>query len=192
MFHTEQTCETGLDIGIVLDKSLSLGNKNLRRVLAFLQDLIKKFNPAPEADHFGFITFHSQANMVFTFANKKYHDKGALLKKIASEPIKLQRWTRTDLALAMARDKLFTTAGGDRPDKANVMIVVTDGRPIGPNRRFNFQKFLENIAKDFKVSFVKESTTDDNLGTYSQSSIDIRVSSGHGETKLTVSLGASH
>ena len=50
---------------------------------------------------------------MFNFSNSDYHDKNALLAKIASEPINLEYETRTDLALIMARDELFTQAGGD-------------------------------------------------------------------------------
>ena len=113
-------------------------------------DLIGKFHPAPKADHFGLITFHNKATLAFNFANTKYHDKKALLNRILNEPIKLERQTRTDLALKMARDELFTVAGGDRPDKPNVMIVLTDGRPtrMKPDA---FKKFAEDISKEFKV-----------------------------------------
>ena len=93
---------------------------------------------------------------MFTFSNSKYHNKDALLAKIASEPIKLEFETRTDLALIMARDELFTQAGGDRPDKPNVMIVLTDGKPTKPKgqKNFNFKTFAEGISKDFKVSIL--------------------------------------
>ena len=37
-------------------------------------------------------------------------------------------WTRTDRALEMAAQKLFTVAGGDREDKRNVLVVFTDGK----------------------------------------------------------------
>ena len=128
-------------------------------VLLFLDKLIGKFHPAPDADHFGFITFHNKANLVFTFSNSKYHNRDALLAKIASEPIKLELETRTDLALIMARDELFTQAGGDRPDKPNVMIVLTDGKPTKPKgqKNFNFETFAEGISKDFKVSILQRS-----------------------------------
>jgi len=144
-------------VGIVLDKSKSVKNPNLRKVINFLGELIDKFHPAPDGDHFGFITFHYKANMVFNFANSQYHDKDALLAKIASEPIKLELETRTDLALEMARDKLFSQAGGDRPEKPNVMIVLTDGKPTKPKnqKNFNFQTFAEGIAEEFKVSILQ-------------------------------------
>ena len=121
--------------------------------MKFLGELVEKFHPAPEADHFGFITFHNKANLVFNFADSQYHDKNALLEKIASEPIKLELQTRTDLALKMADDELFTKAGGDRPDKPNVMIVLTDGKPTHPDKKkSDFKTFADEISKDFKVS----------------------------------------
>ena len=141
-------------MAIVLDKSKSVKILNLKKVIAFLGKLISKFHPGPDADHFGFITFHNKANLGFTFSNLKYHDNDTLLAKIASEPIKLELETRTDLALIMARDELFTEAGGDRPDKPNVMIVLTDGKPTKPKgqKKFDFKAFAEEISKDFKVS----------------------------------------
>ena len=156
-FLAAPPCSAGLDIGIVLDKSDSVKEENLEKVIKFLKDLIEKFHPAPDADHFGFITFNNKANLVFNFANSEYHNKEDLLNKMESEPIKLDYGTRTDLALKLANNTLFTTAGGDRADKPNVMLVLTDGRPTCPKKKekgkraFNFKDFADNIAKDFEV-----------------------------------------
>ena len=73
-------------------------------------------------------------------------------QKIAVEPMVLQHQTRTDMALLMARDEMFTEAGGDRPDKPNVMIVLTDGKPTNPDEDSYFKAFSKEISKDFKVS----------------------------------------
>ena len=147
-------CTAGLDIGIVLDKSKSVRLSNLELVIKFLGELVETFHPSPDADHFGFITFNGKANTVFTFADSQYHDKKTLLTKIANEPIVLAFQTRTDIALLKARYELFTKAGGDRPDKPNVMIFLTDGKPTHPTREFDFKAFAENIAKEFKVRIV--------------------------------------
>lgn len=94
---------------------------------------------------------------MFNFAKSEYHDKDALLEKIASEPIKLELQTRTDLALTMANNSLFTKEAGDREDKPNVMIILTDGRPTKPKdqKKFSFTDFAEGIAKEFKVSIIQ-------------------------------------
>jgi len=116
-----------------------------------LGNLVQTFNPAPDGDHFGFITFNKKANLVFSFADSEYHKKDALLAKIASEPIELGFQTRTDLALSKANDELFTKAGGDRPDKPNIMIVLTDGKPHPKRVADKFKEFADNINKEFKV-----------------------------------------
>ena len=153
-FPVVPACKEGLDIGIVLDKSKSVTIRNLKIVIDFLGHLVKEFHTAPDADHFGFITFNKEANLLFDFADSEYYDKDALLAKIDNEPIKLAYKTRTDLALKMARDELFTPSGGDRPDKPNVMLVITDGKPTHPKKDFDFKAFADEIAKDFKVSIL--------------------------------------
>ncbi|XP_078353505.1 matrilin-1-like isoform X1 [Oculina patagonica] len=147
-------CTKGLDIGILLDKSKSIGPDNLELVINFLGELINKFNVSLHGDHFGLITFNSKANLVFNFANSSYYDKDALLKKIAREPIKMTFKTRINLALAMARDELFTEEGGDRPDSPNVMIVFTDGKHRDTNKNFDIKAFLGDIGKYFKEKHI--------------------------------------
>lgn len=147
-------CSAGLDVGIVLDKSKSVKINNLRTVIKFLGKLVEQFNTGPDGDHFGFITFNKEANVVFSFADSQFHDKDELLNKIAKEPIKLDKETRTDLALTVANEELFSTAGGDRPDKPSVMMFFTDGRPTHPSKAFDFKAFAEEIAQDFKVGIL--------------------------------------
>ena len=113
----EKSCEAGLDIGIVLNKSLSVKQKNL----------INKSNPAPAAHHLGLITFHNQPTLAFVFKDSTFYDKTALLNRIGQQPIAMKRWTRIDMALDMANRTLFSSQGGHRPGKRSLMIVFTDG-----------------------------------------------------------------
>ena len=149
------SCSAGLDIGILLDKTKSVSTKDLEKVITFLKDLVNKFNPAPDEDHFGLITFQGNtATLKFDFAASEFYSKNRLLDRIDKEPTKKARnWgTRTDLALIEARDKLFTQAGGDRPHRPNVMLVLTDGKPFGLPAGLNFAEFCKNILIDFQVS----------------------------------------
>jgi len=153
-FFAAPPCIAGLDIGIVLDKSRSINKENLERVIEFLANLVRKFNPAPDGDHFGLITFDKSARLVFDFSHSEYYNLDSLEKKIESEPTEKAKGlgTRTDLALIMARDELFTQAGGDRQNSPNVMLVLTDGKPYRLPKNRNFAVFSKNIVKDFKVS----------------------------------------
>ena len=153
-FFAAPPCIAGLDIGIVLDKSRSINKENLERVIEFLADLVRKFNPAPDGDHFGLITFDKFTRLVFNFSDSEYYNLDSLEKKIESEPTEKAKGygTRTDLALIMARDELFTQAGGDRQNSPNVMLVLTDGKPYGLPENRNFTVFSKDILKVFKVS----------------------------------------
>ena len=138
-----------------MDKTRSVDEGELKKVITFLKDLVNKFKPAPDEDHFGLITFQGNtATLVFDFAASEFYSKNRLVDKINREPTKKARhWgTRTDLALQLARDKLFTKAGGDRPDKPNVMLVLTDGKPFGLPKDLNFAEFAKSISSDFQVS----------------------------------------
>lgn len=154
LFFAAPPCIAGLDIGIVIDKSRSIKEKNLERVIEFLAHVVRKFNPAPEGDHFGLITFDKFARLVFDFSDSEYYNLDSLEKKIESEPTEKAKYegTRTDLALIKARDQLFTEARGDRQNSPNVMLVLTDGKPYGLPKNSNFTVFSDNISKDFKVS----------------------------------------
>ena len=154
LFFAAPPCIAGLDIGIVIDKSRSINEKNLERVIEFLAHVVRKFNPAPEGDHFGLITFDKFARLVFDFSDSEYYNLDSLERKIESEPTEKAKYegTRTDLALIKARDQLFTEARGDRQNSPNVMLVLTDGKPYGLPKNRNFAVFSYNISKDFKVS----------------------------------------
>ena len=126
-FFAAPPCIAGLDIGIVLDKSQSINKKNLERDIKFLAHLVRKFNPAPDGDHFGLITFDKVARLVFNFSDSEYYNLDSLEKKIESEPTEKAKGygTRTDLALIMARDELFTS-GGRRQTKQPQRNVSPD------------------------------------------------------------------
>jgi len=147
--NAEKSCEAGLDIGIVLDKSLSVKQQNLQNVILNLQDLINKSNPAPAADHFGLITFHNQPTLAFDFKDSTFYNKTALLNRIGQEPIAMKRWTRIDMALDMANRTLFSSQGGHRPGKRSLMVVFTDGVQA-PKGGEKLQAFVDKLIKDLE------------------------------------------
>ena len=153
LFSTAPPCIEGLDIAILLDKSGSIGKKSFRSALDFLKKLVEKFHPSTDGDHFGLITFQTSVRTVFKFADSRYQSKHALKHKIDQQMGPTSGYTRTDLALETARDELFTVAGGDRPDKANVVLVLTDGRPkSGDPETIDFTAVISNIQRALKVS----------------------------------------
>ncbi|XP_078348187.1 uncharacterized protein LOC144633234 isoform X3 [Oculina patagonica] len=120
-------CTKALDVGIILDGSGSVRKANFIKAKDFVQSLISHFSVSTKATHFGVITYSTDSRLEFDFANAKYHDIVELKKRVMEISFP-GRWTRTDKALEMAANKLFTDAGGDRNDKPNILIVLTDGK----------------------------------------------------------------
>lgn len=127
MLCFSSACTKALDVGVILDGSGSVRKANFIKAKDFVQSLISHFTVSAKATRFGVITYSTDSRLEFDFANAKYHDIVELKKRVMeiSYP---GRWTRTDKALEMAANKLFTAAGGDRNDKPNVLIVLTDGK----------------------------------------------------------------
>ena len=108
-----------------------------------------KFEPGPDKDHFGLVTFNSKAFTEFTFLDEALYSKEKLKKRISEIPLTMELQTRTDLAMKQARDTLFSPSGGDRPEKPNIMIFLTDGKPT--NQPQDFAMFASEFYKDSKV-----------------------------------------
>ena len=109
------------------------------------------FSVSTKATHFGVITYSTNSNLEFDLANAKYHDVVELKKRVMEIRYPGQ-WTRTDKALEMAAQKLFTSAGGDRNDKANILIVFTDGKTNRGSRPY------PEVLQPLQVSTINLST----------------------------------
>ena len=114
-------------MGFVIDASDSIKPENYKFCLDFVAKLAKLFKVSAEGTHFGAVIYSSTAELEFNFADTKYYKVKHLQKTIRKFPY-LAEGTRTDLGLERANTDLFSKEGGDRPDKGNVLIVITDGR----------------------------------------------------------------
>ena len=97
----------------------------------FLKPFYAKFEISAQKTQFGLITFDKYSRLRFTLAEN--------ISTI--EPVR-RFITRIDLALLQAKNELFTLSAGDREDKQNVLLVITDGRPFPPETFLLFNKSL--------------------------------------------------
>ena len=141
MSFTAPPCEAALDLGIIADVSQSVGKQNLPKLKAALESLVEKFEPSLEGTNVGLITFAKSAELHFAFKDKGYQSTEAIKAKI-EDIDKLYLQTRTDKALIMAHEELFSEAGGDRPEKPNVLLVFTDGKPT---KKAGYKEFDETV-----------------------------------------------
>ena len=150
MSFTAPPCKAALDLGIIADVSQSVGNENLPKLKAALESLVEKFEPSLEGTNVGLITFAKSAELHFAFKDKGYQSTEAIKAKI-EDIDRLYLQTRTDKALIMAHEELFSEAGGDRPEKPNVLLVFTDGRPT---KKAGYKEFDETVPPLTNVSAV--------------------------------------
>ena len=102
--------------------------------------VVNEFNISTNGTHAGIIAFAQNASLLFNFAAPLYHYPLA----IENEVDKLQHAypnTRIDKALILANYGLFTAAGGDRPDKPNMLFVLTDGKPYPTTKKSGYKPF---------------------------------------------------
>lgn len=116
-----------MDVGIIIDGSGSVRTENFKKAKEFIAEFTTHFQVSPDGTHVGVITYSTNAKLEFSMANSNYHHMLALTNRIKAISYP-NGWTRTDKALEMASSQLFTAAGGDRPNKPNILIVFTDGK----------------------------------------------------------------
>lgn len=123
---------------------------NLKKVMAFLVELVDHFNPSPGGAHFGLVTFNRKA-----FTDRNLHSADALKERIRKVPLDLSLQTPTDLAMKVARDNLFSPRGGDRPDNPDIMIMLTDGKPTRQPQ--DFRVFAAWFYQDLSYNVLNKS-----------------------------------
>ena len=89
------------------------------------------FDVSARGTHVGMISFSNDAELLFDFKDDRYYNEDQLRKRIKKIPLKRGAKTRTDLALTLANEKLFSVEGGDRPGVPNVCVLFTDGKSTG-------------------------------------------------------------
>ena len=155
--HSEPPCVDALDLGVIADISKSVKMANLPKLKDALKTVVDKFEISPEGTHMGLIVFAENADMLFSFADTKYQNAAAAKEKISGID-KLYFQTRTDKALIKANSELFTGPGGDRPDKPNVLLVFTDGKPTEKPGYKGFDVTVPPLEVSFQIAVLELQT----------------------------------
>ena len=109
--------------------SNSIPEEEVPTVKEFVVQLAYSFNVSSEGTHIGLIVFAKTPTVLIHLNDLNKQSPEAV--KAALDPVERSRGTRTDLALEAADTEVFEPDKGDRPDKPNVMIVITDGKNGG-------------------------------------------------------------
>lgn len=144
-------CKKSLDVGLIIDGSGSVGSSNFKKATEFLADLVGHLAVSPQGTHVGVIVYHTKATLQFNLAKSEYHT----LSKLQAAIIALKYpggGTRTDLALEMAANQIFSSLGGDRRDAANVLVVLTDGKTSSSSKKY------KDVLSPLQVSVWRKGT----------------------------------
>ena len=110
-----------------MDRSGSVGKGNFEKAKQFVISLVHKLQISSHGTRIGIIPYHSHAQVAVKFADVAFQTPRAMTRLIRGISY-TSGMTRTDVAIELANSQLFTSAGGLRSDKPNVLIVMTDGR----------------------------------------------------------------
>lgn len=121
-----------MDIAIFGDRSRSMSDWQRKELISLVNSLVNKLGVSTAGNHFAIGTFGPSSTIANTFRDPFYHKaenvKKSVQKRFSFEP---KDWgTRTDLAMNKAATTLFTPGGGDRANAKNVLLVITDGKPV--------------------------------------------------------------
>ena len=116
-----------MDVGIIMDRSGSVGSANFLKSKSFVRTLVHRFQISSHGTRVGIIAYQSNSHLAVKFGDVNSQTPSAMTA-IINRIGYTGGGTRTDIALEMANSGLFSSAGGDRGDKSNVLVVLTDGK----------------------------------------------------------------
>ncbi|XP_050838515.1 von Willebrand factor A domain-containing protein 1 isoform X10 [Serinus canaria] len=118
------TSNTEGDLLFLLDSSASVSRHEFSKVKEFMWDLLQPFTFGPRDVQTSIIHISTTPSMEFPFDQ---HLTSSALQKAIGATRQLMGDTNTGQALSYAREKLFSSQAGARPDVPKVLVWVTDG-----------------------------------------------------------------
>ena len=154
-------CEQSMDIAILADRSRSMSVENRQELIKAVNLLVDELGVSETGNHFGFVTFAVNATLHSKFSDSFYYNANNLKSKVETEVYftPARDSTRTDLAMRLIENELFTSVGGHRNSSKSVLLLITDGRPVFVNEwdkrpKINTSKITELLEVIiFSVSF---------------------------------------
>ena len=136
-------CEDGIDLALLIDCSNSVRHEYFRLLLRkFIPNFVRQFKIGEKKTRVGIVMFNAKATLVNDFRSDVSFNTKVLLKKIKYKRWDLKFKTRIDRGLELVSMKLFSEDGGDRKNKSNVLVVLTDGKPFPPDKVKPFNQTL--------------------------------------------------
>jgi len=120
-------CHSPMDVGIIIDRSGSIGSANFKKAQDFVVKMIRHFEYASTESRYGVIAYNSGASVIVKFNNHAVQNPLALENLVYGIPY-TGGGTRTDVAITLANTNLYSSSGGYLNNRPNVLFVFTDGK----------------------------------------------------------------
>ncbi|XP_052081658.1 collagen alpha-4(VI) chain-like isoform X13 [Mytilus californianus] len=119
-------CQTKVDLAFVVDTSRSIPHIDFTRQIRFIDDIVSFLDVGPDKTRVASVSFSNYGFPEFGFNN--FSRKQDVLKSIERIDHSQGDATRTYLALEYTHLILYGPGNGERPDVADVVIILTDGK----------------------------------------------------------------
>ncbi|XP_071146006.1 collagen alpha-4(VI) chain-like [Mytilus edulis] len=119
-------CQSKVDLAFVVDTSRSIPHIDFTRQIRFIEDIVSFLDVGPQETRISAVSFSNYGFPEFGFNN--FSRKVDVLKSIKRIDHSQGDATRTYLALEYTHFILYGPGNGERPDVADVVIVLTDGK----------------------------------------------------------------
>ena len=121
-----------MDIAILADISRSMDSVSRQDLIEAVKSLVDEYGVSETGNRFGFVTFAVNATLHSNFSNPYYYNANNLKRKVKEEVniVPDRDSTRTDLAMQLTVNELFTRDGGHRANAESVLLIITDGNPV--------------------------------------------------------------
>ena len=117
-------CTQDADFTFIMDASRSVGSTKFELVKQFVTDLVYELNVDNGLSRVGVMTYSSEPTLHAVLDQyETREDVANMVQQLKYEGGK----TETSLVLKMAREQMYSTGNGDRPDINNVIVLITNG-----------------------------------------------------------------
>lgn len=149
MFSEISKCK--LDLGLLVDTTKSIKYENLPKLKEALRNLVNQFDVSPDGTHVSLETFDRESTLHNKFNDDRYHSNKAIDGLITNSLNQLKQPTRLDIALATAKNLMFTEGSGRRTGVRGAMVLFTDGKSHPDTEDF----FLDIVALKASLKIIE-------------------------------------
>lgn len=168
-----------MDLAFVVDASGSIDPINMialanwKRTLAFVNEVISRFNIGRSQTHVAFVKFSSSALVEFGL-NSPFNNDLQTLQSVVGALEFIGGTTNTESALRLLMTDIFTVENGDRPDFPNLAFVITDGQSnINPDQTIPTAMAVRRSGIRILVIGVTNQTNPEELNGIASSIMDV-------------------